>query len=753
MASWGLQPLFTKLYVRLLAILFICLSCLFHVHAQETPASASEPQSVTLPDELNNDVLRDVLSTLTDSQARALLIQELEAKIAEQEAATKEETSVLGTLSGWAVALGYDLIEPFELAPNILPAMSETYENFKSQRGDVSLWRVPGFLAVVIAASFLAYFLMGFLVGSYEEKLVSREPRNLWERIFVLSMRFIFQLLRITAFLGAAYVANNWLNANVEADNTFISFIVISAWWTVFAVIVARFLLSPKRPDLRLCYADDETASFLTWRVGLIFGWSAFTLAMLPRLGEFGWTYGATRLGFWFNLIYHLLLIQTIWQAREGIAKMARGPGEVQPWWERFSANWPMIAIGLVCFEWLVIELYVATGNLANLSLAAINVTLAILLILPLVDQAVSAVVKATWPDKEGESDEYNAVRALERGGAERCLRLIVLFGILVALFGLWGLSWQDLASQGFGAQVAGSFTEILLILIVAYGLWEALEILTERQIVLEKIALKDDPKYDPAYGVTRLETVLPLVKGAIKATIITLVVLAVLGEIGVNVLPLLAGAGVVGLAIGFGAQTLVRDIISGIFFLIDDAFRKDEYIDIGTSMGTVEKLSIRSMQLRHHDGPLNTIPFGEIRQVTNYSRDWGIMRIFLRVPYDTDVLKLGDLINDLGVQLLEDETIGSKFDVKLTAEGVMDTDDSALVFRCAYKTKALDQWAMRGRIYARIREMFEREGIRFANREVTVRVTGDGTDKLSEVDMEKIGAAAANAAGKETKS
>ena len=166
--------------------------------------------------------------------------------------------------------------------------------------------------------------------------------------------------------------------------------------------------------------------------------------------------------------------------------------------------------------------------------------------------------------------------------------------------------------------------------------------------------------------------------------------------------------------------------------------------------MGTVEKLSIRSMQLRHHDGALNTIPFGEITQVANYSRDWGIMRLLLRVTYDTDVDRMSDLLATLGEEMLEDPAIGKKFAVKLTPEGVINTDDSALIFRAAYKTKALDQWAMRGRIYARIRDMFDREGIKFASHDVTVRITDEVGKSLDEDQKSKVVAAAAQTAVKQ---
>ena len=121
------------------------------------------------------------------------------------------------------------------------------------------------------------------------------------------------------------------------------------------------------------------------------------------------------------------------------------------------------------------------------------------------------------------------------------------------------------------------------------------------------------------------------------------------LSELGVNIGPLIAGAGIVGLAVGFGAQTLVKDILSGLFFLIDDAFRVGEYIDVGDVRGMVEHISIRSLRLRHHRGPVHTIPFGEIHHLTNYSRDWAIMKLELRVPFDTDIEKVRKIIKKIG--------------------------------------------------------------------------------------------------------
>ncbi|MEM1385004.1 MAG: mechanosensitive ion channel family protein [Pseudomonadota bacterium] len=246
--------------------------------------------------------------------------------------------------------------------------------------------------------------------------------------------------------------------------------------------------------------------------------------------------------------------------------------------------------------------------------------------------------------------------------------------------------------------------------------------------------------------GASRLATLLPLVRNFILVIIATTVALIVLMELGLNVAPLFAGAGIVGLAIGFGAQTLVRDILSGAFFLLDDAFRKGEYIDVGSVKGTVEKISLRSFQLRHHLGMLHTIPFGEVQFLTNFSRDWVMMKLPLRLTYDTDVEQVRKLVKKLGIQLLDDPVVGHLFLQPLKSQGVIEMEDSAMIVRVKFMTRPGDQWVVRKRVYAEIRTLFEREGVKFAHREVLVRIPDlSKDDEISEEQHQAIGAAARN--------
>ena len=135
-------------------------------------------------------------------------------------------------------------------------------------------------------------------------------------------------------------------------------------------------------------------------------------------------------------------------------------------------------------------------------------------------------------------------------------------------------------------------------------------------------------------------------------------------------------------------------------------------------------------MQLRHHNGPLNTIPFGEIKQLTNFSRDWVMMKLPLRLTYDTDIERVRKMIKKLGIELLDHPEIGKKFMQPLKSQGVNQMDDSAMIVRVKFMTKPGDQFDVRKVVYQRIRELFEENGIRFAHREVTVRIADDDKEQ-----------------------
>ena len=704
-----------------------------------------------MPERLDRQAVRDVLSVLSDAQVRKMLLNELDRQVAEREAerARAESRALAVVLGEWATALGVGWESAVRATPQIPAAATAALARFRAERGGADLWRIAGTVILCLFAGLAAALVMRRVTLGPQAWLDRLPVPGLWPQVGIVSGRFSLQGVQLIAFVAAALLVDAFINGAFPADSSVVRSLVRAIGWTWFAVMAARLVLSPMRPELRLCAADDRTARFLTWRIGLIFGFSAFAVGLLQWAREFEWPYAMVALRFWVSVIFHALMALTIWQAREGIGRMMLGHGNHGPAWKRFAALWPAIAIHLVVFQWLLVELFAATGGPGRLSLTALHTSIAAVLALPLIELSIRGLVEATWPDDPEQEDALRLAHRETQLGLVRCGRIAAAVLLVAGLAWLWGLDLQNLASQGVGAQLAGALVEIFLIGVVAYGLWELLEVMANRQIAIERATLGIDEESEERFegeggqGGTRLGTVIPLIRRTGQAMIAALALLAVLGQVGVNVTPLLAGAGVIGLAIGFGAQALVKDVLSGVFFLIDDAFRKGEYIDIGTVKGTVEGISIRSMQLRHHNGPLHTIPFGEIRHLTNFSRDWVMMKLPLRVTYDTDVEKLRKLIKKLGQDLLEDPVLGPMFLQPLKSQGVIQMEDSAMIVRVKFMTRPGDQWTLRNQVFARIRELFEREGIRFAHREVTVRIADQEAGKpLS--DMEKEAAAAA---------
>lgn len=336
----------------------------------------------------------------------------------------------------------------------------------------------------------------------------------------------------------------------------------------------------------------------------------------------------------------------------------------------------------------------------------------------------------------------------------ERSIGAVILVVCAGELARIWGF---DVGREG--GHPFAQLLDVLLVVLIAYFFLRSFNIFVDEKIIEEGGTLDNKPPApgegdsEGGIGESRLATLLPIVRNVVIGAVAITGAMIGLSTLGVNVAPLFAGAGVVGLAIGFGAQTLIRDMFSGVFFLIDDAFRKGEYIEVGTVRGVIEKISVRSFQLRHHLGAVHTVPFGEIHQLTNFSRDWVMMKLPLRVTYGTDVEKVRKLIKKLGQRLLEHPTIGHMFIQPLKSQGVYSMEDSAMIIRVKFMTKPGDQFVVRKIVYAEIRELFEKEGINFAHREVTVRLAdGKKAEDLTEEEREAIAGSVRSAIDEENR-
>ncbi|SDB74222.1 Small-conductance mechanosensitive channel [Agrobacterium fabrum] len=289
---------------------------------------------------------------------------------------------------------------------------------------------------------------------------------------------------------------------------------------------------------------------------------------------------------------------------------------------------------------------------------------------------------------------------------------------------------WQPLMS-GETAVVTGWFVWLqrLGLAVVASwtlcsGLWRYFDTIAPTSAIALPGQDEDEAHKQPA---SRMSTVMPVIRNLTLGAVLAIAALLVLSSTGINVAPLLAGFGVLGLALSFGSQTLVKDVVSGIFFIADDAFRIGEYIDAGGLMGTVEHISLRSIRLRHHNGPIHTIPFGQIDSVTNYSRDWGTIKFELRFERDADAELIRKTAKKVGLAMLEDPEFGSEFLVPLKMQGIQTVTETSMVVRFKFTSRPGNPSILKREGMKRLLSAFRAAGLSLASNAVTVR-SGAGT-------------------------
>ena len=594
------------------------------------------------------------------------------------------------------------------------------------------------------------------------------EPTSRAQKIGYLLFRgatFMFIAL-FTAAIGTAVVVV-YANHRDSVQATGLAIVWTYAAYRLLRSIYINFL-APFVPAYRVINLTDAEALSLYRALMVGIAISVTILGLCLWMDALGLDENTHKLALMMGSLVAALLISAIALVhRQPIARAILGVGDPhdKPFWLRTLArSWHVLAVLYVMSAWAVSSIRLLLDQPASSGLVGAPLTALIgglvaygfaLIVIDLVfarraaRKGLAAPEPAAAPAREAEQPaEAEADAAMAEAVDDEAPRepvfkrliehaaaLVVTVLALAGIAEVWGADLSDPSNP-----VARSL-DIILVVFGGYLAYRAAELWIDsksREEYVPPTEIGDDPG---GAGATRLATLLPIFRNFLLITIVVIAGMIALLEMGVDIAPLFAGAGVIGLAIGFGAQTLIRDILSGAFFLLDDAFRLGEYIDIGTAKGTVEKISIRSMQLRHHNGPLNTIPFGEIKQLNNFSRDWVMMKLPLRLTYDTDVERVRKLVKKLGQELLEHPTVGHMFLQPLKSQGVLQMDDSAMIVRVKFMTKPGDQFMVRKVVYQRIRDLFEENDIHFAHREVTVRIA-EQDRKLSEEEKKAIAGA-----------
>ncbi|MFM9425522.1 small-conductance mechanosensitive channel [Variovorax sp. GrIS 2.14] len=262
----------------------------------------------------------------------------------------------------------------------------------------------------------------------------------------------------------------------------------------------------------------------------------------------------------------------------------------------------------------------------------------------------------------------------------------------------------------------------IVLIVVVA---WISISVL---QRAVRVVRLRVEGRLDGTDSARRAETLGRVVRYLIAMVISAVAVMLVLAEVGVSLAPILGAAGVVGLAIGFGAQSLVKDYFTGFFILFEDQIRTGDVISIAGIGGSVEDITLRHVRLRDYDGNVHFVPNGLITSVTNMSRSFAQAVMDVGVSYREDVDQVMALMAEVGRQLRADPDHAVKILGDLEIAGVERLDDSAVVLRCRFKVAPLQQWTVRREYLRRMKAAFDAQGIEIPFPHVTV-YAGVGKD------------------------
>jgi len=742
--------------ISALALVFLCL--LGVMPSDAAGPSGDEVAEVTLPENLTKPEVRDLISRLSDDEVRALLISQLDKTAASQ------SISESGQTFEEAIASLYRRLDTMWAAIPELPYLgSSIVKKLTEGQPPSRIWTVLLFLAVIFVGAGTVEWLFRRLFTRLGQLAHGGEIETTFNQLCTVGLRLVIDLVAIGVFVVAAFLIYFAFYDDHELTNFAISAIFWTVVYTRIILAIAYALFAPDEPRSRLFPLDDETARHSFRRTALV----GFLIVIAFQLGKLFHQHGlseglALAEGAILSLIVLSAIVVMIWRDRNRVTLLI-SPAEsdqstpASAAREFLAANWHVLASCYILGLWLFgMAARLLTGEGQG---TPILVSLFLLPAVPIVDWLARAGIRrlCEGPAKERNGQEASADEeafvdldavASEDGHAAphppetagqtfepvlvRNMRVVLGLFVVLILANAWGLDLHNVAASSMSERVADALFEIIVTLILAWAIWGFIKSAITFYAPHEGIDVDQMIEGEAGgTGLSRVQTLLPLFRKFILITLIVIVTLVVLSSLGVSIAPLIAGAGVIGLAIGFGAQTLVRDIISGAFFLADDAFRLGEYIDVGVAKGMVERISVRSFRLRHHNGPINTIPFGEVQKVTNYSRDWVMMKLQMRVPSDTDLEKLRKIVKKVGQQMMEEPEFSANLLQPVKSQGVyrMD-DDGAFVIRVKFMCKPGEQFVLRREVFRRVQEAFAANGIRFAPKRVMVDAGPDASDR-----------------------
>ena len=519
---------------------------------------------------------------------------------------------------------------------------------------------------------------------------------------------FLLELLPVMALLaaGSGMLAAG-MAGGLTSRQVILAVLGAAVGWRLLQC-AARLIASPDAPRLRLIPISDENAVVFVHevvRIGAV------------AIGGYALAESALLFGLYLSahdamlqlvaLLVYILVVRIVLRNRRGMRNLLRAPegstGALVVLRNGFASAWHRILIVYLLALWVVWALDIADGfaRLLRVMLAALLVGLAARLL----SMAAESMLNRLLDASDGLDERYPGMEARLAGYhplARALLNLAVTIVAIVALFEAWGINaiaW--FAPEHLGGRMISAGGTIVLTLMLALVTWE----LTNAAIARHLAQLARNAQLARS---ARLRTLLPMFRTTLLITVCLVASLVILSEIGVNIAPLLAGAGVIGLAIGFGSQKLVQDIITGLFLLLENAMQVGDVVTLGGMSGTVENLSIRTIRLRALDGAVHIVPFSAVTTVTNSTRDYGFALSDVIVGLNEEPDRIADILRELAAKMRTESPWRGLILADLEMMGVEKFVASGWVMRVRIKTLPASRWSVGRELNRRIKYRFD---------------------------------------------
>ncbi len=487
-----------------------------------------------------------------------------------------------------------------------------------------------------------------------------------------------------------------------------------------------RLLLSPGAPSLRLAGLSTPHAVWAMRRVMVLIVtiFVSFCLISVAEILDLSKD-GAGALIRLAALAATLEVAFDIWQSRRLISRWIAGRPEAEGFIagmrHRFSKTWYVFALFYVLALWVAWA--GGVQNAVGVLLRAVLVVLAALVLGRLAWTGSNNLLARIFPDigtgKARDASSHLLIRAHSYNPLIRFLvRAAIAVLVLMLMLQGWGVgAFTWLLNNAISRALLSVVFSVVITVAIAILLWEFSIFHLERRV--DKLSAAGRTRQ-----ATRLRTLTPMLRAAIGVILVLVTLIVCLSRIGVNTTGLLAVSSVVGIAVGFGSQKLVQDIITGLFLLFEDAMQVGDVISLAGMSGTVERLSIRTIRLRGSDGSVNIIPFSSVTTVTNQTRDFSYAQISIMVGYHENIDRVTAVLKDIGAKMRAEAAWGAMMRDDLQLYGLDSFGELGLVFTGQIRTGPGQHWSVRREFYGRVQRRFTEEGIELSYRHQTLSVS-----------------------------